>query len=61
MENIKCTCVDPKCKASLQFVDGNIAITDASGREQLIFLDSSAIIKIVLEAKQALLEKTFGK
>ena len=61
MENIKCICKDPKCKVSFKFVEGNLIITDASGREQLIFLDSSAITNLVFEAKQALLEKVFGK
>lgn len=60
MENIKCICRDPKCKVSLNFVDGNLVVTDAGGKEQLIFLDSNAITDLIFGAKQALLEKVFG-
>ena len=60
MKEIKCGCRDNKCAVTLKFVDGNLIVTDANGREQLIFLDSNAITSLVFEAKQALLEKVFG-
>ena len=61
MSQIKCACQDPKCQVTLQFIDGNLTITDAAGKLQLVFLNSDSIKSIVFEAKQALLEKVFGK